>query len=460
MKPTQFSNLPIKPSVLDNLASLNYLTMTPIQEKSLAYILNKRDLIAQAKTGSGKTAAFGIGLLSHLDPSKKRIQALVLCPTRELANQVATEIRRLARQIPNLKVLTLTGGTPLAPQAASLEHGAHCVVGTPGRVEDHLTKRTLDLRQVKTLVLDEADRMLDMGFAETLEKIVSYTPKDRQTLLFSATYPEDIKTLSQKFQRKTVQVKVDSEPTVSQIEQIFYEVDEDQKVSRLPSLLEHHLPGSTVIFCNTKQKCQDLAQDLRSKGFSCEALHGDLEQRERDEVLMLFANKSLSVLVATDVASRGLDIKDLEAVINFDLARQAEVHVHRIGRTGRAGKNGLALSLYSKKENFRVKALEEYQKMTYNKLNLSGFKFSGRTSLKAPMVSIRIAGGKKNKLRPTDILGALTKTSEIDGKDVGKINIFNFHSCVALAKEKVQMACDHLKSKPIKGKIFKVQMIN
>ena len=432
--------------------------MTKIQEKSLPHIFNKKDIIGEAATGSGKTLAFSLGLLSKIDPENRRPQSLVLCPTRELANQVAVEIRKLARNTHNVKVVTLTGGTPLGPQAASLEHGSTCIVGTPGRVMDHLSKRTLDLRQVKTLVLDEADRMLEMGFSEDLDKIVSCLPKDRQTLLFSATFEESVKETAKKFLKKPTHVTIEKESL--SIEEIFYEVIEERKDLQTASLLENYLPTSSVVFCNTKQKCQELSDFFRSKGFSSGAIHGDLEQKDRDDVLMLFANKSLSVLVATDVAARGIDVKDLDLVVNFDLVRQPEVHVHRIGRTGRAGKKGIAISLYSEKETRKLKFLEEFTGKSYKKRQASSVKTIGpKTFLKAPMVTINIHGGKKNKLRPTDILGALTNSPEIQGSDVGKINIFDFYSCVAMKKEAVAKAYKHLQETPIKSRLFNVRLM-
>lgn len=454
----KFSDLQIKPNLLEAIDSLGFSKMTKIQGKALPHILNKKDVIGEASTGSGKTIAFSLGLLNKLNSEDRRPQSLVLCPTRELANQVAVEIRKLARRTENVKVVTLTGGTPFGPQAASLDHGSNCIVGTPGRVMDHLTKRTLDLRQVKTLVLDEADRMLEMGFSEALEKIVSFVPRDRQTLLFSATFEDNVKETAKKFLKKPTHVKIEEEKP--SIDELFYEVIEEKKELQLASLIESYLPNSTVIFCNTKQKCQEVSDFLEGKGFSCGSLHGDLEQKDRDDVLMLFANKSLSVLVATDVAARGLDVKDLDLVVNFDLSKQPEVHTHRIGRTGRAGKKGKALSLFSKREERKVKQLEEYSGISYQKKQASSVKSIGpKTFLKAPMVTICIHGGKKHKLRPMDILGTLTNSSDIKGADVGKINLFDYYSCVAICKEQVGKAFKHLQVTPIKKRLFKVRLM-
>ncbi len=304
---TSFSTLPLSPAMLANLEQLGYLTMTPIQAASLPIALAGHDLIAQAKTGSGKTAAFALPLLAKIDPRLFSVQALVLCPTRELADQVTQEIRRIARAEDNIKILTLCGGSPMRPQIASLEHGAHIAVGTPGRIMDHLERGTLPLTALKTLVLDEADRMLDMGFFDDIVAVVKQCPKDRQTLLFSATYPEGIAKLSQQFLRKPQEVKLTEQHTNSKIKQRFYEVNDNERLHAVGMLLDHYQPVSTLAFCNTKQQCRDLLDVLVAQGFNALALHGELEQRERDQVLVQFANRSCSVLVATDVAARGLE---------------------------------------------------------------------------------------------------------------------------------------------------------
>ena len=361
MSNLKFSSLPIKLEILENLSSLGYEHMTPIQQASLPDILNNKDLIAQAKTGSGKTAAFAIGILSKLDLSKRYVQALVLCPTRELSEQVCKEIRKLARFIPNIKITTLCGGSPMQAQESSLKSDTHCVVGTPGRVFDHIRKANLYLASIETLVFDEADRMLEMGFLNDMTEIVSHTPQSRQTLLFSATYPENIQNLSKNFQNDARLIKVDIDHSSLKVEQLFFEKDGENDLLVLSSILTHYRPESTLVFCNTKLRCQQLAQDLRDKGYYALAIHGDLDQRERDEALVLFSNKSLSILVATDVAARGLDIKDLQAVVNYELPYDPEVYIHRIGRTGRALSTGLAFSLVDACEKKRLNAIEEYQ---------------------------------------------------------------------------------------------------
>jgi ATP-independent RNA helicase DbpA len=457
MTPTAFASLPLKKSMLDNLVSLGYSEMTPIQAHSLPQILAGTDVIAQAKTGSGKTAAFGIGLLSRLVVNRSSVQGLVLCPTRELADQVSKELRRLARFTDNIKILTLCGGVPFGPQLGSLEHGAHIVVGTPGRILDHLRRGSLDLKSLRTLVLDEADRMLDMGFAEDLAILVAATPSNRQTLLFSATYPESIAAMSAKVQQQPVTVKVEVVHDGQQIEQLFFMVENDKRVAAVARILGHYQSESTLIFCNTKKECQEVADALTARGFSALAIHGDLEQRERDQVLARFANKSVSILVATDVAARGIDIKELSAVINYELTRDPEVHIHRIGRTGRAGEQGLALSLVTVAESRRAAAIEDYLGVAVPRAELDTLTMPSSATLEAPMVTLCIDGGRKNKVRPGDILGALTGEAGIPASEVGKINVFDFHTYVAIRRASAKLALARLSANKIKGRFFKIR---
>lgn len=459
MSDTNFSLLPLPQSMLDNLKHLGYEQMTPVQQKSLPLALEGKDLIAKAKTGSGKTAAFAIGMLTQIHQRFFGCQALVLCPTRELATQVANEIRRLARFQPNIKVVTLCGGQPIGPQIGSLEHGAHIVVGTPGRIQDHLRKRTLSLDQLKTLVLDEADRMLDMGFIDPIENIVSHTPDSRQTLLFSATYPKGIRQLSARFQNAPEEVTVESVHSHEHIKQYFYLAENQDKSETLCKLLNHYQPASTVIFCNTKQTCKDVGVALYEQGHKPLVLHGDLNQKERDQMLVRFANQSSTILIATDVAARGLDIDDLAAVINYDLSRDPEVHVHRIGRTGRAGKEGLALSLHTSREQYKLDQIADILKTELPFADHRALKPLTGDAPKAPMVTIAIDGGRKNKVRPGDILGALTGDAGIPGDQVGKINIFDFVAYVAIKRESARKALAQLERGKIKGRKFKVRRL-
>ncbi|MDD5276916.1 MAG: ATP-dependent RNA helicase DbpA [Methylovulum sp.] len=457
MNTVEFSSLPLTPALLDNIKSLGYTHLTPIQAETLPHILEGRDVIAQAKTGSGKTAAFGIGLLSLLDLSHFSVQALVICPTRELADQVTKELRRLARSTQNCKVLSLCGGVPFGPQLGSLEHGVHIVVGTPGRLQEHLRKRSLHLDKLKVLVLDEADRMLDMGFEDVIRDVLSYAPRDKQTLLFSATYSDPIREMSRAFQNQPVSVSIDSRHHDSVIEQRFYQIDKATRVNALGYLLAYHRPESTVVFCNTKKDCQDVAVTLENCGFSVQALHGDLEQKHRDQILVRFANKSCSVLVATDVAARGLDIKELQAVINYELPWDAEVYIHRIGRTGRAGSKGLALSLATQQELNRVKAIEDYQASTARWDEVAPFTMGYEHRFEPPMVTLWIDGGRKNKMRPGDILGALTGDAGLEGSEVGKIDIFDAHAYVAIKRDSADKALNRLRNGKIKGRSFNVR---
>ena len=453
----EFKSLRLSPEVLSNLESLGYLQMTPIQAQSLPFILDNKDLIGQANTGSGKTAAFGLGILSKLDTSNPQPQALVLCPTRELAEQVCVELRRLARFTNNIKILSLCGGTKERHKARSLEHGAHIIVGTPGRIKQLLEKKTLNVRFLKILVLDEADRMLEMGFINEINHIASFTPIDRQTLLFSATFPNGIKTLSASLQEDAKQVTVDSQHEENRINQLFFKVEDDE--SKLPALLlllGHFKPKSAIIFCKSKDTCTKLTHLLRKQKISALEIHAELEQQDRTLVLVKFANKSCCVLVATDVAARGLDINDVAAVINYDLPSDHELYVHRIGRTGRIGKEGLSLSLYTKKENSRLEEIAKYLKKPCVSMELDSLKKNKSLQLNPLMSTIYISGGKKDNMRPGDILGALTKDAGLKGKDVGNIQIFDVNSYVAIAVDQVDIAVERLNAGKIKGRRFRV----
>jgi ATP-dependent RNA helicase DbpA len=459
MTPLAFDALPLGPATLATLAQLGYAAMTPIQAAALPLALAGHDLIAQAQTGSGKTAAFALALLARLDAAQSAVQALVLCPTRELAEQVALEIRRLARAQGNIKVLVLCGGAPIKPQAESLAHGAHIVVGTPGRLIDHLDRETLVLAGLQTLVLDEADRMLDMGFMDDIASIASRAPKARQTLLFSATYPEGIQQLAKKFLREPREVTLTQRPGSQHIRQRWFEVKEEERLHAVGLLLNHFRPVSTLAFCNTKQQCRDLVDVLQAQGIRALALHGDLEQRDRDQVLVRFANRSCSVLVATDVAARGLDIAQLEAVINVEITPDVEVHTHRVGRTGRAGESGWAFSLASLDEMGRVGRIEQLQGQAPEFHPLAELQPSGSGTLQPPMVTIQILGGRKEKIRAGDVLGALTKDAGIPGAQVGKINVNDFSTYVAVAREVARQAEQALNSKPVKGKRVKARIL-
>ncbi|GIX54629.1 ATP-dependent RNA helicase DbpA (plasmid) [Sphaerotilus sulfidivorans] len=457
---SDFARLPLSPAALANLQALGYERMTPIQAASLPLSLAGRDLIAQARTGSGKTAAFTLPLLANLNPRRFAVQALVLCPTRELADQVAGEVRRLARAEDNIKVLTLCGGSPVQPQLVSLSHGAHIVVGTPGRVLDHLDRASLALDALATLVLDEADRMLDMGFADEIKQVLKHCPAQRQTLMFSATYPDGVQALATRFMRQPQTVTIKETHAPEQIRQLFIEVTETQRLHAVSLLLKHHRPVSTLAFCNTKQQCRDLVAVLQAQGISALELHGDLDQRDRDQVLVRFANRSCSVLVATDVAARGLDIAQLEAVINVDISPEVEVHTHRVGRTGRAGETGLAVSLASMDEMGRVGNIEHVQGRAFEWLPLAALQAAEDAPPPLPpMVTLQILGGRKEKIRAGDVLGALTKDLGLDGAQIGKISINEFSTYVAVAREIAPQALRGLSAGKVKGRSVKVRQL-
>ncbi|MFO1182429.1 ATP-dependent RNA helicase DbpA [Ottowia sp.] len=447
-----FSALPLAPAMQANLQQLGYLEMTPIQAASLPLALQGKDLIAQAKTGSGKTAAFALALLARLDVRRFAVQALVLCPTRELADQVTAEVRRLARAEDNVKVVTLCGGVPLRGQAASLEHGAHIAIGTPGRVLDHLFRETLNLDAVNTLVLDEADRMLDMGFHDDMVKVMRQCPKERQTLLFSATYPDDIARLARQFMRDPQTVKVDARHAPQHIRELFFEVKPAERLPTVAKLLNHFRPESTLAFCNTREQCRALVALLQGQGFDALALHGELEQRDRDQVLVQFANRSCTVLVATDVAARGLDITQLAAVINVDITPDAEVHVHRIGRTGRAGEAGLALGLATMEDMGRIGRIEQFVGHASQWQAVDTLTPANAAPLRAPMTTLQIVGGRKEKIRAGDVLGALTGEAGFTREQVGKIQVMEYATYVAVAREIGEQALARLNGGRIKGR--------
>ena len=455
-----FEALALKAPLARAIEVLGFASMTPVQVQAVPPILEGKDVIARARTGSGKTVAFGLGVLTNVDVAQARVQSLVLCPTRELADQVSAELRRLARFIPNCRIVTLCGGVPVRTQLPSLEQPPHVVVGTPGRILDHLRRETLDLRTLGVLVLDEADRMLALGFAESIRDVVTQTAKARQTLLFSATYPPDIQSLSRDLQRAPVEVTVETPADSDDIEEVFFDVSPNQKLDALTVLLHRYTPESTLVFCHTRNDVREVTEQLGARGFSALALHGELEQRDRDEVLLRFVNKSCSILVATDVAARGLDIKQLPAVISYELPTDPDQHVHRIGRTGRAGEKGLAFSLCSRRERERVDAIEARRgkPVRWGELDLTG-----ADALPPPtpvaMVTLLIDGGKQDKLRPGDLLGALTQEIGLAGTDVGKIDVHPSRTYVAIRKERAERALHGLRNGKIKGRSFKVRSL-
>ena len=453
---SKFTELNLAPALLQAVDALGYTDMTPIQAGALPLLLEGRDVLAQARTGSGKTAAFALALLATLHCERSRLQVLVLCPTRELADQVSKEIRALARFIPNVKVLTLCGGVPLRPQLASLAHEPHIAVGTPGRIGELIEREALRLDSVRCVVLDEADRMLDMGFLDAVRGILAGTPATRNTWLFSATWPAEIRTLSAQFQDAPVTVAIEDAHEQAAIEQRFYQVEPPDKPDAVIALLLEHQPASCLVFCNTRVDVKTLSEALCRRGVSALALHGDLEQRERDEILLQFANGSARVLVATDVAARGLDIKALPMVISWELAHDADTHVHRVGRTGRAGESGLALSLVASRETGRVARIEEIigAPIAWAKLRGRGHSLA----MPAPVMrTLAIDAGRQDKLRAGDILGALTGEAGLQAGEIGKIDLFATRAYVAISRARFDAALQKLRNGRIKGRNFRVR---
>jgi ATP-independent RNA helicase DbpA len=459
---SDFASLGLSPALLSVCAELGYSSMTSIQAESIPPLLAGKDLIGQSKTGSGKTAAFALPILERMHIERRSIQALVLCPTRELCAQVAREIRKLGRRHPGLQVLTVSGGEPIHSQIRSLAKGVHLVVGTPGRVIDHLGRKTIRLRRTGTVVLDEADRMLDMGFEEDMKRILSEIPESRQTVFFSATFPPSIEAMSAAYQKDAVRVQGE-EPDAGNpdIKQVAIKLERGEKTAALCDVLGACPHESALIFCNTKATVAELLAELKGRGVSVGSLHGDLEQFDRDRVMAQFRNQSLRILVATDVAARGIDVVGLDLVINFDLPSQADDYVHRIGRTGRAGKEGLAISFVTPRELPKLPKLEAVTGSAMESIDGVDAWGTG-TSISRPslMDTILISGGRKDKIRPGDILGALTgEAGGLDGSEVGKIEIHDRLSFVAISKEFSAAAAKSLNAGQIKGQRFRATVM-
>ena len=454
---SSFNQLGLSQAMVSNLAQLGFKQATPVQAQALPPALAGKDIIAMAQTGSGKTAAFGIGLIEKLKPRHFAVQGLVLCPTRELADQVAKALRELARAQANVKVLSLCGGVAIGPQIGSLSHGAHIVVGTPGRIQDHLRKGTLTLESLRTLVLDEADRMLDMGFQDAVEDIIAQAPARRQTLMFSATWPAAIRTLSERYQSAPVDIRVEALAEKPDIRETFYEIEPGRQADALAAVLSDLQPASCIAFCTTKQQCDELAADLGRRGFSALALHGDLEQKDRDSVLVRFGNQSCAVLVATDVAARGLDIKSLPLVVNVEPARDPEVHTHRVGRTGRAGEAGQAVTFCTPSQGHKISRLESHRDEEAAWGDSLRLLAVADKPVEPAMRTLCIAAGRKEKVRPGDVLGALTGEAGLPGKLVGKIDLFDFQCFVAVDRSVAAEALKRLENGRIKGRKMRVR---
>lgn len=458
MSKKSFEELGLSPSWLENLDRLGYVEMTAIQARALPVMLEGKDVIGQASTGTGKTAAFGLALLQKIEPAGEIPGALVLCPTRELAAQVAAEIRRLARPLANTNVVTITGGASSSRQRESLRHGVDIVVGTPGRVLDHIRREKLDLSGVQTLVLDEADRMLDMGFIDDVTAIAEATPQGRQTILMSATATEGVRGLSEDFQNDATFISVADAGADPDITQILYDIEKSDRIDALLRVLAYHQPESAVIFCNQRNTTEEVARRLQRSGYSVANLHGGMEQRDRDDTLLMFANGSLRLLVSTNVAARGIDIEELDAVINYELPRDPKEFVHRVGRTGRAGERGVAIGLiggYDKPKIDKIgPLLADVPLRPIEKLpNHSG------DPQPPPMKTVVIKGGRKDKLRAGDIVGALTGELEIDGDAIGDITIGDRVAHVAIEYPIADTALERILAGRIKGRTFKAYML-
>lgn len=459
MPTNEFRSLNLSAGLLRVIEEMGFTEMTPIQAASIPALLQGQDLIGQSHTGSGKTAAFIIPILQKIQIEVREPQALILCPTRELCDQVLKECRKFSKAFPGLQTVALVGGQPYPPQTQALNNGVHVIVGTPGRTLEHLRRNQFKASQLKTLVLDEADRMLDEGFADEMTAIIEELPQKKQTIFFSATFPESIEALSRKYQKNAVRVTIDKDVQDSpQIKQYLYEAESPQKIDTLLRILQRHPSACTLVFCRMKTTVAEIGEKLANMNVSSQVLHGDLSQPERDRATALFRNGSARILVATDVAARGLDIEMLELVINVDLPVSPEVYIHRIGRTGRAGRQGTAVSIATAFEALKIMEIEQATGVRMIRQNL-GFENQhglGAEFQKTSTKTIQIAGGKIDKLRAGDILGALTaQPGALLATDIGKIEIHERFSLVAVTTPVAEKALQKLRTTKIKGKKFK-----
>ena len=451
---TQFNQLTgIISSLNQSLERLGFPSMTPVQAGTLPDALYGRDIMAQGQTGSGKTVAFAVATLNKVEVTRFATQVVVLCPTRELAAQVAEQYRAVGQCMPNLKVLTLCGGEPMGPQIQSLKHGAHVIVGTPGRILDHLQKKRIDLSEVSSRVLDEADRMLDMGFSDDVDEIFSYTAEPVQTLLFSATWTDGIKRMANKYLADPLSFTAKAENVANpDTEQQAYSVEEHTRLNALKAVLTTIQPTKAILFCNTRKRVTEVVEELAAAGFSVAGLQGEMEQRERTDVLARFAAEALSVLVGTDVAARGLDIKEVDCVINIDVSEDADTHTHRVGRTGRAGAKGLAVTLVSDREQDHFDKIEAFAEIKIPVKGAQSLRFHANRITKPVFVCLHVNAGKKEKLRPGDFLGSLVKDADIAAEDIGKIQVQNSQSFVSVKERSAKRALKLFREGRIKGK--------
>jgi len=440
----QFSDFHLSREVGKAIEDMGFEEPTPIQALAIPLIQAGRDVTAQAQTGTGKTAAFGIPIIEKIDPTRRTVQAIVLCPTRELAIQIAEEFSELLAHLPRITVLPVYGGQPIDRQLRALHAGVHIVIGTPGRVMDHLRRRTLSLDEVSTVVLDEADQMLDMGFRDDIELILKKIPQKRQALLFSATLPQPIIDISKRFMNRPEFVRVEyAELTVPQTEQSYIEVKEREKLDVLCRLIDIADPHLTIIFCNTKRRAEELAGKVKARGYRAEELHGDMKQSQRDRVMGGFRKGSIEILIATDVAARGIDVEDVDMVINFDVPQDVEYYVHRIGRTGRAGKSGRAVTFVAPRDFTKLREIQHYAKIQIPRMPIPTQSDVAETRTRVILEKVREtiqAGGIESYVRiieqegegdlsTTDIAAALLKLRMEEGSDV----VFGKHEAMDFA---------------------------
>ena len=529
METVRFDQLDLYPQVLRAIAEMGFEEATPIQSQAIPVVMSGVDVIGQAQTGTGKTASFGIPVLHKVDPNNKKTQVIILSPTRELAIQVADEIRKLAKYMHGVKILPVYGGQEISRQIKALKGGAQIIIGTPGRVMDHLRRKTIRCEAVNTIVLDEADEMLNMGFREDIETILEYIPEEgRQTVLFSATMPKPILDITKKYQHDAVTIKVvKKELTVPSIEQYYYDVKRKDKTEVLTRLLDYYNPKLSLVFCNTKKMVDELSEELKSRGYMAEGLHGDMKQAQRDRVMKAFRSGRVEILIATDVAARGIDVDDVEAVFNYDIPQDDEYYVHRIGRTGRAGRCGKAFSFVKGKEVYKLKDIQRYCKtkiyaqpipssddvakiraekimdqistiideenltsvidIIENQINESDYTAMDiaaaflyqamgaseistaeskddydfhNTGAEDGMVRMFINVGKKDKIRPGDILGAIAGESGMPGRLVGAIDMYDKYTFVEVPAEYGKEVLNAMKNAKIKGRSVNMEPAN
>lgn len=527
METIRFDELDVNPQILRGIKEMGFEEATPIQSQAIPVVLSGVDVIGQAQTGTGKTAAFGIPVLQKVDPMLRKTQVLILSPTRELAIQVADEIRKLAKYMHGVKVLPVYGGQDISRQIKALKGGVQIIIGTPGRLMDHLRRKTIRPDHVHTIVLDEADEMLNMGFREDIETVLEYIPPEHQTVLFSATMPKPILDITRKYQHDAVTIKVvKKELTVANIDQYYYDVKRRDKVDVLCRLLDYHNPKLSLVFCNTKKMVDELAGELTGRGYSAEGLHGDMKQSQRDRVMQNFRKGKTDILIATDVAARGIDVDDVEAVFNYDLPQDDEYYVHRIGRTGRAGRTGKAFSFVKGKEVYKLKDIQRYCKtkilaqpvpssndvaqmkaenilerigsiieeenlssmidLIEQKVNESDYtamdmaaaflyQAMGNADSSQPaqesydfentgaedgMVRLFINIGRRQNVKPGDILGAIAGESGMPGRLIGAIDVFDKYTFVEVPREYGREVLDAMKNAKIKGKAVNVEPAN